>query len=321
MVTVISVPAATFSSLLRGRRRFDAARSTIERSRSKRVGASGKSTTQTQRHPHPPLVSNLAMSARAQQGCGSQARSLNNAGGPCVADINLGGLTPRLKGGAATSPHLDRKDHESHTDRYVAMRTAHTPVASGGFKRALTTQLPQIVARSRRTCVRFESRLPASTRSGNGGGLRPHVSIRVRTVRSRCSCTSDLFDGFAVLQTINTAQRGEIQFGKTFSPRSNDRRRRHRASGSLRRFVTGRPQAAPKDSLGVAGGEDPGDREDEDASLVLTWSPRRLSERGRLSTGGRMERVSTPNVIRLCCPLLPRRCHPQSINSDFCRKA
>jgi hypothetical protein len=132
------------------------------------VGASGKSTTQTQRHPAP-LVSISRCLAEARTDA-DLSRHLDQRRG---MDVNLGGVTPRLKGGAATSPHLERKDRESRTDRYVAMRKAHTPPAAlGGFKGLLTTQLPQVVARPRRTCVSFESRLPASTRSGNCRGSR-----------------------------------------------------------------------------------------------------------------------------------------------------
>jgi hypothetical protein len=74
--------------------------------------------------------------------------------------------------------------------------------------------------------------------------------------------------------------------------------------------------------LGLRRGiEDPGDREDEDASLVLTWSPRRLSERGRLATAGRIERVSTPKAFQTLPPVPAKDVVNHSINSDSAGKA
>ena len=56
----------------------------------------------------------------------------------------------------------------------------------------------------------------------------------------------------------------------------------------------------------VARLRDLGDRQTRPPAL--TCSPGRLSEQGRLSIGGRKERVSVPDLIRLCDPLLPKRC-------------
>jgi hypothetical protein len=128
-------------------------------------------------------------------------------------------------------------------------------------------------------------------------------------VCARCLCTSDLFDGFSVLQPSTRHNMARSNLAK---PLGVDRTiaiaiAHQEAYGVYDRVAVGRAK-----TLGVRRGvEDPGDTEDEDASLVLTRSPRRLSERGRRSTGGPIERVSTPNLIRLFHPLLPRRCQPQ----------
>jgi hypothetical protein len=131
---------------------------------------------------------------------------------------------------------------------------------------------------------------------------------QLHAVCARCLCTSDLFDGFSVLQPSTQHNMARSNLAK---PLDVDRTiaiavGHQEAYGVYDRVPVGR---AKRLTL-RRGVEDPGDREDEDDSLVLTWSPRRLSELGRRSTGGRIERVSTPNLIRLCHPLLPRRCQP-----------
>jgi hypothetical protein len=73
-------------------------------------------------------------------------------------------------------------------------------------------------------------------------------------------------------------------------------------------FATQRGCAAPGYSLPRRAPGGSWRQADETASLVLTCSPRRLSEQGRLSIGGWTEPVSVPDVIRLCDPLLPKRC-------------
>jgi len=63
-----------------------------------------------------------------------------------------------------------------------------------------------------------------------------------------------------------------------------------------------RDSAPPRNTHSfVARLEDLGDRQTRPPAL--TCSPGRLSEQGRLSIGGRKERVSVPNLIRLCDPL------------------